>query len=78
MNILNLFFQLYKFIFEFFLGCDFYIIQLLVSVDFNEEIFNCYIKFGKKIFFVVLIVIGIQFENGKMYYNNREVEYFRI
>lgn len=49
-----------------------------VSVDSNEEIFNCYIKPGKKISPAASIVTSIQFENGKMYHNNREVEYSRI
>lgn len=49
-----------------------------VCVDSNEEIFNCYIKPGKKISPAASTVTGIQFENGKMYHNNREVEFSRI
>lgn len=60
------------------LGRDSHIIQLSVCVDSNEEIFNCYIKPGKKISPAASIVTGIQFENRKMYHNNREVEYSRI
>lgn len=38
-------------------------------IDSNEEIFNCYIKPGKKISPAASTVTGIQFENGKMYHN---------
>lgn len=51
------------------LGRDSHIVQLSVSVDSNEEIFNCYIKPGKKISPAASTVTGIQFENGKMYHN---------
>ncbi|XP_052680137.1 uncharacterized protein LOC128160870 [Crassostrea angulata] len=60
------------------LGRDSHIIQLSISVDSNEEIFNCYIKPGKKISPAASTVTGIQFENGKMYHSNKEVEYSRI
>lgn len=61
-----------------FSGRDSHIIQLSVSVDSNEEIFNRYIKPGEKISPAASTVTGIQFKNGKMYQSNKEVEYSRI